>query len=252
MVPNPAAIEPSGYRSGSPRQRMVSAVLSAGLVVLVLLLALYQTQIAPKFEKPQSVTTFDAPGEEKDKGDQSTEKKKTEEKKKVEKSENTKPVENPQPVKQPPVEQPRAEKPAFSFMKLSSADMAAADIGKMSGPAAQAPAGSGSVYGPGEGPGGAVLYNAEWFREPTNAELAGYLPARRPDTGWGMIACQTIADHRVENCQILGESPRGSGLGRAVLDASWQFRVQAPRVNGKAQLGSWVRIRIDYGTRRAG
>ena len=112
---------------------------------------------------------------------------------------------------------------------------------------------SASAYGPGEGPGGRRLYNAEWFpRRPSNAELNGYLRGPPPDGGWALIACRTIPDYRVENCQVLGESPLGSGLGRAMREAAWQFRIRAPRINGKEMIGEWVRIRIDFTTTRGG
>lgn len=109
---------------------------------------------------------------------------------------------------------------------------------------------SGSTYGPGEGPGGARLYNAEWYREPTQAELAYYLPAR-PQTGWGMIACQTVEKYRVENCRELGSDPPGSGLSGAIRKAAWQFLVRPPTIDGKPVVGSWVRIRIDFTERGA-
>ncbi|MBT0668521.1 hypothetical protein HT136_09070 [Novosphingobium profundi] len=241
----------TGYQPGSRRQRAFSAGLSAAVVLLVLLAAIYQTQIAPRLEKPaQTVTSFDVQGDQHEKGDKKSEDKKPA---KAEKKEQTKPERFVAPVETPKVDTPKApaEKPAFTFLKMSRNDMASADIGKMSSTAPTgAEAGGGKTYGPGEGPGGAVLYNADWYRRPTDAELATYLPPGRPDEGYGLIACQTIADNRVENCQILGESPRGSGLGLAVLNAAWQFRVKAPQINGKAQLGVWVRIRIDYGVRR--
>jgi protein TonB len=104
---------------------------------------------------------------------------------------------------------------------------------------------SGSSYGPGEGPGGARLYNAEWYREPTQAELSAYLPARL-QPGWGMIACQTIARYRVDNCRVLGSEPPGSGLGGAVRQAAWQFLVRPPRIDGKPLIGAWVKIRIEF------
>lgn len=100
--------------------------------------------------------------------------------------------------------------------------------------------------GPGAGPNGETLYNARWYRRPTNAELAFYLPPGRPPLGWGMIACQTVPGYRVENCQEIAQSPAGSGLAGAVRQAAWQFRVLPPRIGGKVMVGAWVRIRIDY------
>lgn len=110
---------------------------------------------------------------------------------------------------------------------------------------------SASSYGPGEGPGGARLYNAEWYREPTNAELSTYLPERRV-VGWGMIACQTVARFRVDNCRILQSYPPGSGLAGAVKAAAWQFMVRPPRIDGKPVIGAWVRIRIEFSERSVG
>lgn len=245
----------SGYQPGSPRQRLISTLLSAGIVVIALLIAIYQTAVAPKLEKARNPVTFDIQGDDADSGRKSPEKKhearkaETEERKQEEVR-----VETPVPPVERPTEAP--EKPAFSFLKLSRSDMASADIGGMKRPgggdAGLAKGSNGSTYGPGEGPGGAVLYNANWFREPTDAQLGTYLPASAPPAGWGMIACQTIDHYRVENCQIMGESPRGSGFARAVLNAAWQFQVVPPRINGKPQVGEWVRIRIDYGVRREG
>ena len=141
-------------------------------------------------------------------------------------------------------------KAPLPFLEMDSKEMASADIGKM--PAKEAGAGasgqgqSAAVAGPGEGPGGVQLFEAEWYRRPSPAELATYIPADAPPSGWGLVACKTVDDFHVDNCQALGESPTGSGFARAVRLASWQFLVRPPRVNGKAMVGSWVRIRIDY------
>lgn len=114
---------------------------------------------------------------------------------------------------------------------------------------AGAGADSGTAYGPGAGPGGARLYNAEWYREPSHAELATYLPHTMPENGgWGEIACKTIDHFGVEDCYELGESPRGSGLSRAARQAAWQFKVRPPRVGGVSQVGAWVRIHIEWST----
>ena len=108
-----------------------------------------------------------------------------------------------------------------------------------------------AAYGPGEGPGGQRLYRAEWYREPTHAELVTYLP-NAPQGAWAEIACRTIADYRVENCRSLGESPLGSGLARGLREAAWQFRVLPPRIGGKAMIGTWVRIHFDFTRDSAG
>lgn len=105
---------------------------------------------------------------------------------------------------------------------------------------------SAAVYGPGAGPGGERLYAADWQREPTSAELDGYLPNGAPAGSWAMIACRTIPGNQVENCRVLGEGPPGSGLARAMRQAAWQFRILPPRTGGKPILGAWVRIRFDW------
>ncbi len=85
--------------------------------------------------------------------------------------------------------------------------------------------------------------------EHTDAELHYYLKDARPGAGYGEIACQTVARYHVDNCEELDETP-GSGLGRAVREAAWQFLVLPPRVGGHLQVGAWVRIRITYSERK--
>ncbi|HWI84885.1 MAG TPA: hypothetical protein VNT42_00995 [Sphingomonas sp.] len=108
-----------------------------------------------------------------------------------------------------------------------------------------------AVYGPSQngsvgGGGGERLYYAEWYREPTSAELSYYLPKENRQPGYGEVACQTIEKFHVDNCRELGESPAGTGLARAVRQAAWQFLVRPPHVGGRSLVGAWVRIRITY------
>ena len=156
----------------------------------------------------------------------------------------------PAPAKPPPPVPSKAPAPPTqpAFIEMDSASFAASNIGRIAkAPGAAAQGDSKAAYGPGEGPGGATLYKAEWYRRPTDAELAGYLPANAPRKGWGIVACKTAPDYRVENCRSIGESPLGSGFARAVREAAWQFRVLPPRIDGKAMIGAWVSIRISYG-----
>ena len=157
----------------------------------------------------------------------------------------------PRPPRPPTPPVPRAELP---YVPMSKLDLAASDISKLgtaAAPAADSGAGAKTAAGPGEGPGGVTLYNAEWVVEPSNAQLRTYLPREVAAGSWALIACQTIAHNQVENCAQLGESPRGSGLSKAMRLAAWQFRVRPPRVDGKPMVGAWVRIRIDFGDKSA-
>lgn len=97
----------------------------------------------------------------------------------------------------------------------------------------------------GTAPNGEPLFAARWYREPTDSELAGYLSTAN-NPGSALIACKTVPDYYVEDCVLVGESPPGSQIGRAVMAAAWQFRVRPARIGGREQVGSWVRIRIDY------
>ena len=101
----------------------------------------------------------------------------------------------------------------------------------------------------GTAPNGEPLYAAAWYREPRDDELRGYL-STASGPGWGLIACRTAPDYRVEDCVGLDEYPNGSQINRAVLAAAWAFRVRPPRLGGRPMVGSWVRIRIDYGIER--
>ena len=101
----------------------------------------------------------------------------------------------------------------------------------------------------GTAPNGEPLYAAAWYREPRPDQLRGYLSSAR-GPGWGLIACRTVPDYRVEDCVGLDEYPQGSQITRAVLAAAWEFRVRPARLGGIPQVGSWVRIRIDYSLER--
>lgn len=144
------------------------------------------------------------------------------------------------PTIAPPPPTPSDKTPAW--IEMSSAELAASDIGKMP---KSAESGAGDSEAIGHAPNGELLYAAEWARHPTDAELGGYLPRNAPD-GFGLIACKTVPDNRVEDCVELDQEPHGSHLASAVRQAAWQFRVRPPRKNGKPLIGSWVQIRIDY------
>lgn len=152
-------------------------------------------------------------------------------------------AEKPVPLKPVLDTTPPQPAPTPNMVPMTSEDFAAADIGKLPR-AAAGPGGSKGSYGPGEGPGGQTLYPADWYREPGRGVLAEYLPDGAPAGSWAMIACRTIERYHVDNCVGLGESH--VGLAQALRKAAWQFLVLPPRINGRPQIGAWVRIRFDF------
>lgn len=140
------------------------------------------------------------------------------------------------------------------FIPMKHSDFAASDIsgiksaGTGSGAQSASAGGGGGGGGSTDGaaPDGSRLYNAQWYREPRDAELQGYMRPGQNVRGWAMIACRTVANYHVEDCQELDESPAGSGMARVLRQASWQFLVRPPRVNGTSLVGAWVRIRFDF------
>jgi len=174
---------------------------------------------------------------------------------KAQKSTATPPI--PKPLL-PPVNPVQAPPPNPDFIKVSKSDLDAMDLSKLpasGSTGADESKGSGQgakgMMGPGLGPGGAQLYPVAWLRKPYDSELAPYLAAvkRIPPGASADIACRMIERNRVENCQIIGENPRGTGLAKALRLAAWQFLVKPPRIDNKPQLGVWVRIRFNFGVR---
>ncbi|HEY0315545.1 MAG TPA: hypothetical protein VGC28_04680 [Sphingomonas sp.] len=164
----------------------------------------------------------------------------------------------------PPVPPPKVPPPPIPWIQMSHDDFAASDISTKPNHAAeraasgQADAGAdsgadaGNDNGSGGGGPGDRLYNAQWYpHPPTQQEMDFYMPKNGLRTsGWGEIACRTVANYRVEDCKELGDTP-GSGFARAMVNAAWQFRVLPPRVNGKPMVGTWVRIHYDFYVKEA-
>ncbi|RXZ65858.1 hypothetical protein [Pelagerythrobacter rhizovicinus] len=161
----------------------------------------------------------------------------------------------PQPIRPPPAA--ASERPAPAVRVAPSSF----DLSKVEAPSSPPRAAAGPAIGPpdsgsggdtprvGTAPNGEPLYAASWYREPREDELRGYL-STASGPGWGLIACRTVPDFRVEDCVALEEYPGGSNINRAVLAAAWQFRVRPPRLGGQYQVGAWVRIRIEYDLQR--
>jgi len=233
----------------SPRRRAASFALALAIEVL-LLLAFFTLNFRDR--RPEfmggTLSTFDVSAEsEQDRSD-------IPQKKKEEQAAETRPPRPVPPVPKPAVKLPT---PSLDMLEVTREVYQAADISKLGsnapGYVRSADAGSSGGRNAGDSamvgtaPDGQPLYAAEWYREPTDTELGGYLPKTMPEGGgWGIIACKTAPRFRVTDCVELGQAPAGSHLAGAVRQAAWQFLVRPPRVGGKSLVGEWVRIRVDY------
>ena len=238
----PAYRLPSPYARPPLRRRLSGFALALGINLVLLLVLMTLGIIPPPAQKTLHGTVIDLLPQSKNASPTPSRERRVQRPR----VETDRPVPKPPPIVLPvkptiaPPPQP-STKPT-PWLELNSDEMAASDIGKL--PAAgSGSAGDSEVVG--QGPNGEALYAAQWAREPTDAELAGYLPRNAPE-GYGLIACKTIAGNRVEDCIELANEPAGSHLASAVRQAAWQFRVRPPRKGGRPLIGSWVRIRIDY------
>lgn len=238
-----AALMPTRYRGQPTRtERGIALLLSAAMVLLfglvIVWMGYFDKQITKVRESFTAITMSPA-------SSSSAAKKQAAEKQQKARVQPTITDRVVPPVVPPKIAIATAPPIAAPMITLSGDDFAASDISKLG----KSGAGSGNskgTMGPGEGPQGQRLYRAEWHREPSRAELAGYMTEQSVGGKWAEIACRTIENYRVDNCQMLGESPAGSGLARALRQAAWQFQVRPPRIDGKPQVGAWVKIHFDF------
>jgi len=234
------AYQPPSDRDRTPLSRRASGLaLALGVNLLLFLALLGLGRFTPGAPKPSSVITVDLLPDSDSAAPTAAPAKPEAVDKPVAAAER--PLPKPPPIVLPA--RPTIDVPS-PWLEMSSAELAAADISRL--PRAGGGSGaSGDSEEVGRAPNGDVLYAAQWAREPTDAELGGYLPRNAPD-GYGLVACKTMPGNRVDDCVELENYPRGSRLAAAVRQAAWQFRVRPPRKNGRELVGSWVRIRIEY------
>jgi protein TonB len=233
------------------RRRAVS--LAVTIIVHLLLLFLLLRLAPPEFlpmGRVGSLMTFSVmPAAEPEKSAQKAAAKPAAAQTKVDKA-----ITPPKQALPPPiVKMPTPLKMPDGFIELSRSDVSKVDQAmntphesQSTGQATAAAGGGGDGDTPSSmGPKGDLLYAAEWYRRPTDAELGTYMPHRQlPEGAWGEIACRTVARFHVEDCYELGDSFPGTGIARGMRQAAFQFLVRPPRVGGRLLVGTWVRIRI--------
>ena len=237
-----ASYQQSSYGSQNARSRITAGLLALAAGIGLFLLLLTIGALPARLTESNVLATFDVrPKAETD----------------TRSAPSAAPPATPTPLREvtPPVIVTPPPPTVFppEMIILSRRDFAAADIatitrapnsgGGTEGTAESADSGMGKAVG--TGPDGQPMYNAQWYREPTRAEMATYMPKRRlGGDAWGLIVCKTIERNRVDDCHQLGESP-GSGISGAMRQAAWQFQIRPPRKGGQPMIGAWVRIRFD-------
>lgn len=251
-VPKFASLSATTYSLRSngdrPTRSRRAASLALALAIEILLLLAFFTLNFREKERPEfeggRLTTFDISADSEQ--DRSAAPKQQERPQTVQT--------RPPPRLAPPAVKPIIELPPrpLQMIELSREEYVSSDIAKLGsnapGYVKSAERGGGGSPGDsamvGTAPNGQPLYAAEWYREPTQTELAAYMPKTMVQGGgWGLIACKTAPRYRVTDCVELGNSP-GARLAGAARQAAWQFLVRPPRVGGKPLVGEWVRIRI--------
>jgi protein TonB len=245
-------IERLRTQAGRRTLGMLLALLIEALVLLLLVLSLATWKPPGKKESDLTVVTLAA----NEPAEKSPEPKTPEHKQQAKQQPVPKPPEKQPPVPQPPLEPivPPVLPMPYTLPQAPApppppAPPAATSKQVYGPPDTRAASSSGDSERVGTMPNGEPLYAAAWYREPRDDELGPYLSTAQ-GPGWGLIACRTAPDYRVEDCIALDEYPHGSQINRAILAAAWEFKVLPPRLGGKWLVGSWVRIRIDYGIRR--
>ena len=249
MILRTASYRSSSYQSQvGVRGRAASLLLAlaAGVLVVLALIMIGAITGTPIIVDMRPLSTFNVSGP---KGQQPDKAKAEVQRQKATKQEKQRAAPPPPATTAPP---PPITLPGV--IMLSHTDFAASDIGRIKSRPTQTASANGEhgdkatqngaqVAAAGGAPGGEDLYYAEWYREPTHAEMATYLPARQ-SVGWGMVMCRIAERYHVEDCREIGETP-GSGISRALRQASWQFLVRPPRMGDKPMIGAWVRIKFD-------
>lgn len=94
-----------------------------------------------------------------------------------------------------------------------------------------------------------VVSNVVWTKAPTYAEMAAEFPAKARKAGVGgaaTLSCVFLTEGGVKDCEVLNESPRGMGFGRAAWSMSSRFVGPTKFDNGEPTKGAVVQIRFAF------
>ncbi len=244
-APVDAPYERSHYHSPT-RSRYVAALLSLGICALLLLLILSMAALTIQKGEPANLLTaikLTPPPQEILKAHAGA---------KSKPKQNNVPIQTQAAIKLPPhvnIENPHKVEWPPGFIHMNHADLANSDISNIhsTGGGGQGhDDGAGGGKGGDNGPGESSFYNVEWYRKPPKRALDSYMKPGQDPGRMATIECRMIENYHVDDCHEVSETPRGTGMARVLREASWQFEVRPPRLNGKTLLGTRVHITYTF------
>jgi periplasmic protein TonB len=94
-----------------------------------------------------------------------------------------------------------------------------------------------------------VIEDPKWLSRPTAAEMTRFYPARDIDqniTGQASLMCGVVANGRLVDCHVIGETPAGAEFGAAALKLTPFFRMTPKTVDGAPVDGGVTKITIAF------